>query len=72
MNPIKERRHELGITQFELAYIAGVSLKSVQCYEAETTVPKINQAQKLANALNSNMEVLFPNKSSKREVGIKL
>ena len=57
---IKLRRNELGLTQFEVALKAGISYRGYQSIEAGERLPNVLSAQRIAHALNSTVEKLFP------------
>lgn len=48
---IRKRRHELGITQKELADKINVRYQTLQFWETEKRKPKINNIKKIADAL---------------------
>jgi DNA-binding XRE family transcriptional regulator len=48
---IKQLRQELGISQFDLATIAGISLSTVIGAERATHLPRIDHAIQIAQAL---------------------
>lgn len=49
---IKFRRIELKMTQKKLAELSGISESAIRKYEKGERIPKVEQLQKLANALN--------------------
>ena len=51
-NKIREARKLRGLTQIELAKMAGISVNSLRLYESESRNPKINTLEQIANALN--------------------
>jgi len=57
---LRERRLECGITQVELAARAGVSRQLVAAVEAGRNVPAVDAALRLAGALATSVEELFP------------
>jgi len=59
---IKSIRSQMGLTQKELAEIAGISEISVRKYEMNNRTPKLAQLNKLAEALGVNIDLLAPDK----------
>lgn len=58
---IKLYRMKKGLTQSELAYIAGISTISIRKYESGDRVPKAETLQKIASALNISVLELVGN-----------
>lgn len=56
---LRDRRHECGLTQSELAARAGVSRQLVAAVEAGRNVPAVDAALGLARALGTTVEELF-------------
>ena len=57
---LKNARIKSGLTQAELAGAVGISERAVQNYEYGKRVPDAYVVQKLAIALNTTVEELFP------------
>ena len=55
----KEARQRAGLTQAELAKRSGVSQGKISEYETGTSLPRIDSAFKIANALNEKIEDLI-------------
>lgn len=62
---IKTRRKQLKLGQRELATRAGVTQTTICRIETGQTVPHIDTAWAIANALESSLEALFPNPKGK-------
>lgn len=60
MTIIKNTRESVELTQVQLAKKIGLSVMSYQRYEAGKRIPDVHTAQKIAKALASTVEVLFP------------
>ncbi|HWF53019.1 MAG TPA: helix-turn-helix domain-containing protein [Solirubrobacteraceae bacterium] len=58
-SPLRVRRQECGLTQFQLAERAGVSRQLVAAVEAGQNAPAVDAALRLAGALRSTVEQLF-------------
>lgn len=59
MNKLKERRHEVGLTQMALAIKAGLQPGLVCRYEMGLR-PNQKNARRLAKTLQCDVRVLFP------------
>lgn len=59
LNEIKRYRKLLGLTQRELAEKCGLATGTIQQYELGKRKPKIEQLQKIANALNVPVKYLL-------------
>lgn len=59
VNNLAMRRAELGITQAELAALAGVSRQTVSDIESGAHSPSLETALMIAKALNRSVEELF-------------
>ena len=59
-NPVRERRRARRITQAELAAAVGVSRQTVVSVEKGDYAPSVYLALKVARALESTVEELFP------------
>lgn len=58
-NRIKQRRHELGLTQEELAERVKISTNYMYLIENEKRDVKVSLAIRIARALNSTVEEIF-------------
>lgn len=56
---IQELRKKAGITQIELAKIVGVSVRTIQSYEANTIIPPADKLKKIAEALEISFTELI-------------
>lgn len=61
INIIKEIRKEKGLTQEALAYSCGISRRTLSLIENGRTVPTVETAASIANALNMPFEKVFIN-----------
>ncbi|CAM3525036.1 helix-turn-helix transcriptional regulator [Tsukamurella ocularis] len=59
-NPVRARRRDRRITQAELAAAVGVSRQTVVSVEKGDYAPSVYLALKVARALGSTVEELFP------------
>ena len=59
-NKIRKCREDVGISQTELAKLAGISRPFLSNIENGTAVPTICTAHKLAFALGKTVDELFP------------
>lgn len=59
-NPVRSRRRDQRITQAELAAAVGVSRQTVVSVEKGDYAPSVYLALKVARALGSTVEELFP------------
>lgn len=59
MNRVVQRRHELGLTQSQLADLVGLSRQSISSIEGGNESPRLHIAQRLATALASSLDYLF-------------
>ena len=59
-NPVRMRRRAQRITQAELAVVVGVSRQTVVSVEKGDYAPSVYLALKIARALDSTVELLFP------------
>lgn len=59
-NPVRARRRDQRITQAELAAAVGVSRQTVVSVEKGDYAPSVYLALKVARALGSTVEELFP------------
>lgn len=59
MNALKERRQAAGLTQQELADLAGVSQATISLVEVRGIVPRVDTAIALADALACEVGDLF-------------
>ncbi len=58
-NRVAHRRHELDLTQSQLALLVGVSRQSISSIESESESPRLQVAQRLASALGTSLDYLF-------------
>ena len=63
---IKICRENGGLTQIDLANLTGLSRSSIQLYEADKVEIPISNLQKIANALNLDINIFFENLSISR------
>lgn len=63
-NRVRARRHELGVSQKQLAALVGVSRQSLNAIEALGASPSVVIALKLSRALATNVEALFGDETS--------
>ena len=61
MNKIKSFRIEMGITQYQLADLMGVSTKTISRWEAGSREPELSEVARLAGIFNCSMDSLIPN-----------
>jgi transcriptional regulator with XRE-family HTH domain len=54
---LKNRRHELGITQEELADIADVGLRSLKAIETGNANPTLDTLNKIANVMGMEVKL---------------
>lgn len=60
-SPVRTRRDELGKRAAEVAAAAGISVQSLWMIETgRTRVPGLDVARRLAAALDSDIDALFP------------
>lgn len=59
MNLIKEKRIEKGMKQLDVAKKVGVSTASISYYERGKKKPSMNNAFKIAKALDTTIDELF-------------
>lgn len=59
-NRIRSARLQKGLTQAELAEKAAIAINSIRLYESGKRVPKIDNLQKIADALNVSIQYLAP------------
>lgn len=59
-NQVREHRRLAGFTQAQVAALVGVSRQSVVSIERGDYAPSVYLALRLARALDSSVEVLFP------------
>ncbi len=59
-NRLKEKRDEQGLTQVQVSDKAKVTERGYQDYEYGKREPKVRTAIRIAKALNSTVEELFP------------
>lgn len=61
---VHQRRTELGITQVQLARIAGVTQQAISRLERGEVAPRIRTMRAVAGALGTTVEALFPMSSA--------
>ena len=54
---LRERRHFLKVTQYDLAEIAGVSIRSLKAIEKGDGNPNFNQLNKILDALGLKVTI---------------
>lgn len=59
-NNLRSYRKAAGLTQFQLAQRCGTTYVSINRYEAGVRIPKIIVARKIAQALNCQVEDIWP------------
>lgn len=59
MNPLKNKRQELKMTQKEMALRLGYSLKTIEGYERGIRFPPIDKLMKIARAYQMTNEELI-------------
>jgi DNA-binding XRE family transcriptional regulator len=59
-----ERRQMFGLSQTQLAVLAGVTQQAVSAIETGAANPRITTARKIALALSTDLETLFPSSSA--------
>ena len=59
-NNLKHRRQELNLTQIQVATAIGIAESAYQRYERGAVTPTVVVAIKIAKALNTTVEELFP------------
>ena len=57
---LKQVREQKGFTQVEIADKASIAVRAYQRYEAGERVPNVHTAISIANALHTDVKVLFP------------
>jgi transcriptional regulator with XRE-family HTH domain len=67
-NRIKQLREKLGLTQKELALRIGVARSSLASWEVGRREPDYEMLQKLADALDSNVQYLLTGKNGVSEI----
>lgn len=60
MSKLKERREELRLTQRQVAEKIGIKYQVYQKYESNFRIPTVYVAVKIASALNTTVEKLYP------------
>lgn len=57
---LTELREKAALTQAELAAKAGISVRGYQRYEAGNRIPDVYTGQRIAHAVGSTVEQIFP------------
>lgn len=57
---LREHRERLGLTQLQVARMAGLTERTIRLIEQGVRVPKLSTARAIADALNVSVEQLFP------------
>ena len=57
---VKKLRQSLNLTQKQVANLAQMSIRGYQRIEAGERIPRVSTAHKIASALNTTVEELFP------------
>ena len=60
MSNLKQVREKAGISQNQLAQLAGINRQSVHLYEKGEALPRVDSAVALAVVLNTTVEALWP------------
>ncbi|MET9326237.1 helix-turn-helix transcriptional regulator [Tsukamurella sp. NPDC003166] len=68
-NPVREHRRARRITQAELAQEVGVSRQTVVAVEKGAYAPSVYLALRIARALETTVEELFPMQEEEEHVG---
>lgn len=63
------RRLELGLSQRALGQAAGISQQAVSALERGASVPRVATMRRIADALGTTIEVLFPMEAAPRDGG---
>ena len=58
---LKKYREEKGLTQAQLSELAGITTRQIQNYEGGKARPRLDAAEKIANALNITTDELLGN-----------
>lgn len=67
MKSLYELRHDMDVTQGDVAAFAGVSVNAISMYENGIRTPSLNTAKKIASYFNVPVEsIKFCQKKSKR------
>lgn len=57
---LKQHRDRLGLTQRQVARLAGVTERTIRLYEQGLRTPRLKTARAIADALGVSVEELFP------------
>lgn len=57
---LKEHREKLGLTQLQVARMAGLTERTIRLLEQGASVPRLSTARALAAALGVSVEDIFP------------
>ena len=60
MNNLKLHREKLGLTQVQVAQKTGMNERQYQKYEYDKREPGVRMAVRIAKALNTTVEELYP------------
>ncbi|WP_429726411.1 helix-turn-helix transcriptional regulator [Alicyclobacillus sendaiensis] len=64
MNRLREYRERLKLSQAELSRRTGIPQTTISCWERNIGEPNISDAQRLAHALQVDVNEIFPNEFS--------
>lgn len=68
---IKELRKQAGLTQVELAKIVGVSVRTIQSYEANAITPPVDKLKRIAEALRLSINDFMTYEEQRNEETLK-
>jgi DNA-binding XRE family transcriptional regulator len=57
---LKEHRDKLGLTQLQVARMAGLTERTIRLLERGESIPRLTTARALADALGVSVEDIFP------------
>jgi transcriptional regulator with XRE-family HTH domain len=57
---LKERRHELGLNQAELAGLCGLSIEGLSKIERGEAAPKLSTVLRLIEILGGRLDIVWP------------
>lgn len=68
---LKITRMKQDITQYDLSYLTHIPQGQISLFETDTKQPTLEQAQKIADALQVDVAEIFPEVMARQEVGAK-